>query len=1339
MLFLHTLGELRLIGPDGDVLAGRRKDLALLAYLASRAPRAVPRAQLAALLWDERAERSARHSLRQVLLRLKRALDGGLKVGPEHVELASGVEIDTSVFDADLAAGRVREAVACYGGDFMAGVEDVGGEEYRLWVEGERARLRNDLANALERLIAGAEERGAWDEAVRWGEQWTDALPLDERAHTRLVKALRLDDRAREALTRHAAFLERFRSALDTLPSPELLRLQQDLERSVHAELARPPTPGSAALFTPDLVGRGAAFSELVAAWGTACEGAPVTVLVEGEEGIGKTRLCEEFLRWLTVRGQPQLVLRARANESERDAPWTAARALLAGIVDAPGLLGATADALAELAILVPGVRATIPGLPSASADERALCEAVARVLADVASEVPVALFLDDVSSADLASQRLMLSLAHRPPNAGLLLLLAARPSELGRTSVLSELHATRGVRQLKLQPLSAGEVEALLASMLELPLGERHELATRLHDAGGGNPFYATEIVSALVDEGHLTPDVAGEWKLSPALMGGRLPLPTGVRDAIARRLARLSGVAQEAVGAAVALGNTFDPVLLSATTERPVEALVEAVEELISRRLVRAALPPRIGYEFAHESIRRVARDVLPPGWHGPAQHGDARTIPAGRTPPDADATNGKGRWRIRRWSVLTTGIAILGITAAIYRSHNPPQAPTPVLAIGSVRAYGGADTSGTASAIADMLATNLSRVPSVRVVSPARMYELLGRLGGAGDGKAAMARAARQAGATELVEGALYRRESGLRLDLRRVDLATGDVKQAYAAEGTDAFMLVDRATSELAAALGAPMEQLRIADVTTKSLAAYRLYQEGLRAYYRSADFAGADRLFTAALAEDSTFAMTAYYAYLMELASGVPGGWRHLAIAARMADRASDRERLLIRFTWTSEEGNPAYVAVAETLVTRYPTDPEGYLILGRVLSGKGDVVGAIKMFRHVLVMDTLPLETSSARCLACEAMYGIVDSYWWADSLPAAERAAREWVRRQPAAPAAWSNLSARLGSQGKYPEALAALRTASRLAPADVDDVTLRAELALTVGDFAEADRLLRDRIRNGTPATRDRAAWDLDISFRNQGRLRNALALAGGTLSQAEDDGPTLVTAPLPELVRAQVLFEMGRTREAATLFQSIAASPLDSMPAGRIARHGSWYLTHAATALAAAGDTGRLAALADTIQTIGERSTYGRDPLLHHHVRGLLFAARRKPDDAVAEFRRAMYSPTLGFTRTNLELGRGLIALGRPREAIASLAPALRGGLEGSNLYVTRTELHEMLARAFDAAADPDSATVHYQAVLSAWRRADPQFRARYDAARLRLARLTALRATPRAERL
>jgi hypothetical protein len=69
---------------------------------------------------------------------------------------------------------------------------------------------------------------------------------------------------------------------------------------------------------------------------------------------------------------------------------------------------------------------------------------------------------------------------------------------------------------------------------------------------------------------------------------------------------------------------------------------------------------------------------------------------------------------------------------------------------------------------------------------------------------------------------------------------------------------------------------------------------------------------------------------------------------------------------------------------------------------------------------------------------------------------------------------------------------------------------------------------------------------------------------------------------------------------------------------------------------------------------------------------------------------------------------------------------LQSALRGPLEASNLYVTRTELHELLARAWEASGRPDSAAAHYRAVVAAWRQADPEFRARREAARARLGR-------------
>jgi hypothetical protein len=79
-----------------------------------------------------------------------------------------------------------------------------------------------------------------------------------------------------------------------------------------------------------------------------------------------------------------------------------------------------------------------------------------------------------------------------------------------------------------------------------------------------------------------------------------------------------------------------------------------------------------------------------------------------------------------------------------------------------------------------------------------------------------------------------------------------------------------------------------------------------------------------------------------------------------------------------------------------------------------------------------------------------------------------------------------------------------------------------------------------------------------------------------------------------------------------------------------------------------------------------------------------------------------------------------------LGRAKEAIATLQPALRGDIDAGALYITHTELHEVLAQAFDAARMPDSAAVHYRAVVKAWQRADREFWPRRDVAQQWLAR-------------
>jgi predicted Zn-dependent protease len=135
-----------------------------------------------------------------------------------------------------------------------------------------------------------------------------------------------------------------------------------------------------------------------------------------------------------------------------------------------------------------------------------------------------------------------------------------------------------------------------------------------------------------------------------------------------------------------------------------------------------------------------------------------------------------------------------------------------------------------------------------------------------------------------------------------------------------------------------------------------------------------------------------------------------------------------------------------------------------------------------------------------------------------------------------------------------------------------------------------------------------------------------------------------------------------------------------------------------------------------LADSVQAAGRQSGFGRDRKLASYIRGLLYEARRDYRSAESAFRAAIYSPNDGYTRVNLELARVLLAERRPRDAVPVLQAALRGHLDGSNGYVTRTELQAALARAFGASGADDSARVYRARVAAAWAHADSAYRTR-----------------------
>src|SRR5262249_45385461 len=189
-----------------------------------------------------------------------------------------------------------------------------------------------------------------------------------------------------------------------------------------------------------------------------------------------------------------------------------------------------------------------------------------------------------------------------------------------------------------------------------------------------------------------------------------------------------------------------------------------------------------------------------------------------------------------------------------------------------------------------------------------------------------------AGRQAGATQMIDGTLYARPGGrLRLDLRRVDLGTGAIGDVHTIEGADLFALVDSGTMSLVSALGVSAPAGSVADVTTRSVAAYRMYEQGIHAYYLG-DVRSSQRFFDGALNEDSTFALAAYYGAMSE--TDLNRYRARMDRAKRLATHATDRVRLTILAGWASMVSSPAMGAFAETLATRYPTEVEGHLYSG---------------------------------------------------------------------------------------------------------------------------------------------------------------------------------------------------------------------------------------------------------------------------------------------------------------------------------------------------------------------------------------------------------------------
>ncbi|MBX3012583.1 MAG: AAA family ATPase [Caldilineaceae bacterium] len=670
---IYTFGTLRIVRAGEPVAENEwqtRQARQLLKILITERPRPVSTDRLIDLLWPESTAQAAATTLRSAVNALRHVLepDRPNRAPSQYILTQTpgyafpghpAIWLDVDAFAATLAQAEKREqsakkiedlqaALALYADDYLTS------DPYGDWARHERERLRERYLAALLHVATLQAEQGDYTAAIAAARQVLTRDPVRESAYQALMRYQAESGDSASALLTYERCRALLAEELGADPSPLTQAWHQRIlngavepaqpTAALTAGVARPQRSSALAhtqvtlpqqVILPILdgdtgasfVGRSQALAGVTARLKAAIAGHGGLLILDGEAGVGKTRLAYHSLQWAAQAGAT--VLSATCQPLEQQLPFAPLADALSryfqGLTTAMLQQLPTAS-LTQLAQLIPSLQDRLPtsapptypgasyeGLPQGDDHYQRVIDSLIALLGALTKAAPIVIFLDDLQWADRDTLAVLSRLAPRLPQWPLFVLLAYRTDDLAENAELSTLlHSLRRTSQsisVTVSRLTSADVQHYIQQMTDRRAAIPMSVATTLYQVTQGNALFVTEALRAWQERElvatHLPP-TAGQSTSDPA--GLNLRGNPRVQEIILERIHRLPNVARDLLYLAAVIGRDFSLDLLEQTAHQdPMLGL----EILLQRRFLIERPGDRL--DFSHQLVRQVAYDNL------------------------------------------------------------------------------------------------------------------------------------------------------------------------------------------------------------------------------------------------------------------------------------------------------------------------------------------------------------------------------------------------------------------------------------------------------------------------------------------------------------------------------------------------------------------------------------------------------------------------------------------------------------------------------------------------------------------------------------------------------